>query len=332
MVAWRGFILLVCLVHSILKSEAKQISGTVYCDNWCSLAVNGEIVATDPMDFTPHQAMSVSFTVADDAPYTLAIRAKDWSDPSTGYEYMESDHPGIGGGGLKVKLDDGTVSSSAWKCYLVSSGPTAASQAKGCSESNYDACEVVTYAEPAGWTDVDFDDSKWPDAVEFTDSETGWGRTPTYDTKTGQCCCMTDPVTGEDKSPNYLKLSADECVAPKFLDWGKASFIWTSDLYKDNEVLCRFEASGSSSSSTSSSSSSSSAAARLNAPAAPARGGRPAAFAEVGNTRSTVPAVLLGAFGAALLSILATLYCVFPWSAALKHKNAPETERLLRNK
>ena len=263
----------------------------------------------------------MSFTVEDDEPYTLAIKARDWADPETGYEYMQSDHAGIGGGGLKVMLDDGTTSSSAWKCFLTSSGPTTASQAKGCSESNYGACEVATYAEPAGWTEAGFDDSMWQNAVEYTDAYTGWGRTPTYDEKTGECCCMTDPVTGEETSPAYMKLDADNCVAPKFLDWGEASFIWTSDLYKDNEVLCRLEVLAGSSSLSKRSS-------------APAHSGRPvaaAAFAEVGSTRSsTVPLLLLGVFGAALLSIVISLYCVFPRSTALKE--TPETQRLVETK
>ena len=41
--------------------KTQIVTGTVYCDNQFILWVNGEKIATDPIVFTPHQAVSVSF-------------------------------------------------------------------------------------------------------------------------------------------------------------------------------------------------------------------------------------------------------------------------------
>ena len=301
-------LLSIIFISFVAAGQSETIEALIYGDNWFAFYLNGELMKEDPMDFTPHQAVRLSFDVDTSSSHVYAIKVRDWANANTGYEYMESSHPGIGGGGLKVKFSDGTVSSSAWKCYVTATGPTIESQNQGCSTSNYDLCEVLTYDEPEGWTGVGFDDSQWLNAVEYTDAYTGWGRTPTYDSQTGQCCCMTDPVTGLDKSPNYLSLDADECIAPKFMDWGTASFIWTSDLYKDNEILCRLEISNGNSKSKSVSSS------FKNSPLPPP--GKTSSFAEI-KSRNSIP-LLLGIVSVALLSLAGTLSCLFPDQLSLK--------------
>ncbi len=309
--------------------KAETVEATIYGDNWFAFYVNGQLIKDDPMDFTPHQALKFTFDVDSSENHVYAIKARDWADSETGYEYMETDHAAIGGGGLKVMFSDGTVSNSQWKCYVTSTGPTTESQNDGCDKDNFSKCKVDTFAEPTGWTDVGFDDSNWDNAVEFTDDYTGWGRTPTY--SSGQCCCMTDPVSGEYKDPDYLQLDEDECLAPKFLDWGMATFMWSSDLYKDNEVLCRLEVSKGSASSTSTASSSSSVRSGQQ-PLPPAAvtnhgGNRPANLAEVSSSDDVTP-LILGVFAVALLSITATLYSIF--AAGLKNRaSAAEAETLL---
>ena len=42
-------------------AAAETITGKIYCDNYFEFYFNGELVATDPMTFTPHQAVAVSF-------------------------------------------------------------------------------------------------------------------------------------------------------------------------------------------------------------------------------------------------------------------------------
>ena len=48
------------LASTALASET--ITGTIYCDNYFEFWFNGIKIAEDPLDFTPHNAVSVSFT------------------------------------------------------------------------------------------------------------------------------------------------------------------------------------------------------------------------------------------------------------------------------
>ena len=237
----------------------------IYGDNYFVFYVNGVQVMEDPMTFTPHQAVQFSFDGGDASTERVyAIKAKDWADTSSGYEYTESKMASIGGGGLRALFSDGTYTSSSWRCFTTSFGPTDESVSTGCTSTTLSLCGVQNTTEPDGWTQLGFDDSAWASATEYTEKETGWGRTPTWDAATGRCSTMTDPVTSADKDPSYLILPESQCLDPSTQDWGQSSFIWQQSLTKDNTVLCRIEVqpgdSHSASSTASSSSSSSSSA------------------------------------------------------------------------
>ncbi|CAE7244829.1 unnamed protein product, partial [Symbiodinium sp. CCMP2456] len=38
-----------------------DITGYIYCDNYFEFYFNGQLIAKDPLDFTPHNAVKVSF-------------------------------------------------------------------------------------------------------------------------------------------------------------------------------------------------------------------------------------------------------------------------------
>lgn len=198
----------------------------------------GVLTQTDPLDFTPHQAVEFTFEVDKSVPVTYAILAKDFSTPS-GYEYTNSTHPGIGDGSLLMMFSDGIVSDASWKCYTTSFGPTDDSIKAGCSAKNLTPCELSYYDEPEGWKLYDFDDGKWSKATLFTEEEAGWGRTPTYTASNSQCTTVTDPYTGANANPSYAVLLSTQCENPQVLNWGSANFIWQADLDRDNTILCR---------------------------------------------------------------------------------------------
>lgn len=85
---------------------AKTITGTVYCDNAFTLWVNGQKVATDPIDFTPHQAVQFAFGWDGISNITYAIQCEDFASDS-GYEYIGSGRPKLGDGALIATFDDG---------------------------------------------------------------------------------------------------------------------------------------------------------------------------------------------------------------------------------
>ena len=187
------------LVASIQSAVAQQplrkpriedtIKANVYADNSFRLYINGELVAVDSIAFVPHNVVSVDVLPA--YPMTIALMAIDNADPKTGMEYANTN---IGDGGFILKLGDGTVTNANWKAKKFSWGPV------GGDAKNP---RVVNIPIPKDWYAVDFDDSKWPNAKEFTEEEIG------------------------PKSPFFEH------------DFEGAKFIWSDDVKLDNVVLFR---------------------------------------------------------------------------------------------
>lgn len=160
----------------------------VYADNWFMLYVNGRLVAVDPIQFTPHNVVSVDFLP--EYPMTIAVLAKDNADPKTGMEYGTS----IGDGGFCLKFADGTVTNATWKAKNFFHGPLNSDTAHP---------KVTQEALPENWWAIDFNDSAWKNAKEYTVEE-------------------VDP-----KEPYFQN------------DFEGAKFIWTEDIALDNTVIFR---------------------------------------------------------------------------------------------
>lgn len=172
----------------IKPSISDTMKLNVYADNWFMLYVNGRLVAVDPIQFTPHNVVSVDFLP--EYPMTIAVLAKDNADPKSGLEYGTN----IGDGGFILKFADGTVTNATWKAKNFFLGPV-----------NRDIAHPRVKQEPlpANWWTVDFDDSTWAQAKEYSVEE-------------------VDP-----KQPYFDH------------DFSGAKFIWTDDLALDNTVIFR---------------------------------------------------------------------------------------------
>ena len=116
--------------------------------------------------------------------------AKDNADPKTGLEY--GDH--IGDGGFILKFGDGTVTNASWKAKCFFRGPL---------RGDVKNAQVEHTPIPPNWFAVDFDDSGWSQATEFTEERVN------------------------PKAPYYEA------------DFKGAKFIWTADLDLDNTVIFR---------------------------------------------------------------------------------------------
>ncbi len=172
----------------IKPTMADTIKVSVYADNWFVMFINGTLAAVDSIPFMPHNVVTVD--ILPEYPMTIAIMAKDNADPKTGLEY--GDH--IGDGGFIIKFSDGTVSNAKWKARSFFKGPL-----------NRDAQNprVEHTPIPTNWFAVNFDDSQWANAVEYTE---------------------------ERVNPKESFYSSD---------FQGAKFIWTSDLDLDNSVIFR---------------------------------------------------------------------------------------------
>ncbi|GDY10701.1 hypothetical protein LBMAG52_41890 [Planctomycetia bacterium] len=175
------------------KLKKPQMSDTIkaniYADNWFMLYINGELVAVDSIKFIPHNVISVD--ILPTYPMTIAVMAKDNADPKTGMEYANTN---IGDGGFILKFGDGTVTNANWKAKAFSTGPI-----------NRDTKNprVENIPIPENWYAVDFDDSSWGKAKEYTEEQVG------------------------PKQPFFEH------------DFKGAKFIWTDDIDLDNTVLFR---------------------------------------------------------------------------------------------
>jgi hypothetical protein len=131
-------------------------------------------------------------------------------------------------------------------------GPTAASVTAGCSATNLTPCAIQATAEPAGWTTAAFDHSAWPSATTYTESQAGWGRTPSW--SNGKCSQSTSPFTRDNLAfsagnvdsagvATEVTVAEGDCLNPKTVLSDKgATFIWGPDLEKDNTILIRHNA------------------------------------------------------------------------------------------
>lgn len=175
------------------KIRKPQISDTVraniYADNWFMLYINGELVAVDSIKFIPHNVISVD--ILPSYPMTIAAMAKDNADPKTGMEYANTN---IGDAGFILKFSDGTVTNANWKAKKFSWGPI---------DRDTKNPRVENIPVPESWFAVDFDDSSWSPAKEYTEAEVG------------------------PKQPFFES------------DFQGAKFFWTDDLALDNTVIFR---------------------------------------------------------------------------------------------
>lgn len=172
----------------VKPTMADTIKVNVYADNWFVLYLNGRLTAVDSIPFTPHNVVSVD--ILPEYPMTIAVMAKDNADPKTGLEY--GDH--IGDGGFIIKFADGTVSNATWKAKSFFKGPL---------NGDVKNPRVEHTPIPANWFAVDFDDSSWARATEYTEARVN------------------------PKEPYYNA------------DFKGATFIWSSDLDLDNTIIFR---------------------------------------------------------------------------------------------
>lgn len=168
---------------------ADTVKANMYADNWFVLYINGEQVAVDSIKFIPHNVISVD--ILPKYPMTIAVMAKDNADPKTGMEYANTN---IGDAGFILKFGDGTVTNGEWKAKVISHGPVNG-DTKNPRVENIDL--------PEKWFAVDFDDSSWAKAKEYTEEE-------------------VDP-----KQPYFDN------------DFKGAKFIWSDNIKLDNTVLFR---------------------------------------------------------------------------------------------
>ncbi len=202
-----------------IDADGEVVTGYLFADNYFELYVNGVLVGVDPIPFTPFNSCVVRFRAK--APITYAVKLVDWEENlGVGTEDNRGNPHHPGDGGFVASFSDGTVTGSHWKAQVYYIAPvddpsnvvvladgtrdsSAAPTATGAATSF-----GVHWEVPADWSTAGFDDSGWPDATTYTNA-----------------------TVGVDNKPSYTNFEDQ---------FAGASFIWSSNLVLDNEVIVRF--------------------------------------------------------------------------------------------
>lgn len=207
----------------------EEFTAYIFPDNYFELYINGILVAVDPVVFTPFNSSVVRFKA--ERPLTIAIKMVDWEESlGLGMEDNRGTKLHAGDGGLVAHFQDAegktvAITDNSWKAQTFYTSPIVN---RGClvinnnSVRDSSACDKqkVTDADKTSaahwsidknWIKPEFDDSKWPAAVTFTNDVVG--------------------VKNKESFMNFLDVFDKEGA--------DAEFIWSSNLVLDNLVLLR---------------------------------------------------------------------------------------------
>ncbi|GAL35412.1 hypothetical protein-signal peptide and transmembrane prediction [Vibrio maritimus] len=206
----------------VIDADGQEVTGYIFADNYFELYVNGQLVAVDSVPFTPFNSSIVKFKV--NKPYTIAVKVIDWEENlglGTENNRGKAFHPGDGG--FIASFSDGTVTNSDWQAQTFYTSPiydlACLSEVEGqrlstnCTTDGTDSGENAYAAHwevPSNWMEPEFDSNSWPQATQYSENEIG--------------------VNNKKSYMNFIE---------KFSGAG-ASFIWSTNVVLDNEVLLRY--------------------------------------------------------------------------------------------
>ena len=190
-------------------SKPITFQAEVWVDNWFALYVNGKKVGEDSVPITTERSFNsekIKFTAT--YPFTVGLMVRDFTENSSGLEYIGKPNQQIGDGGAIAQIRDLATNNvvlstdSSWKVLVVNKAPL---NPECVTSTNPIAdCKFQNTPTPTNWSGTTFKDSTWKSASIFTKEQVG--------VKDG-----------------YFDIQ-----------WvSTASLVWSSDLKLDNTVLMR---------------------------------------------------------------------------------------------
>ncbi len=206
----------------------EEFAAYIFADNYFEFHVNGEIMAIDPVPFTPFNSNVIRFKA--ERPFTVAVKLVDWeenlglgSESNRGSAY----HPGDGGFVAHIQDADGktvAITDDSWRAQTFYTGPL---PTRDClvvdgQQRDSSACEQNDVSDASGfsaahwplpedWMSPSFDDSGWPSASVYSNETVG--------------------VDNKKAYTNFRDVFDTEGA--------DAEFIWSSNLVLDNLVIVR---------------------------------------------------------------------------------------------
>ncbi|ASJ76319.1 hypothetical protein [Granulosicoccus antarcticus] len=200
----------------------------LFADNYFELYINGQLLAVDPVPFTPLNSSVVRFKA--DRPLTIAVMAVDWEENlGLGSENDGDKAFQPGNGGFVAHLQDlakntVTITNRRWRAQTFYTSPlqnrdclVASRQIRRstpCDDrgvDNADGFSAAYWDLPLDWMMPSFDDRSWPSASSYSNKAVG--------------------VESKKAFTNFRDVFDTEGA--------DADFIWTSNLILDNLVILR---------------------------------------------------------------------------------------------
>lgn len=210
-----------------VDAHGELITIYTFVDNYAEVYINGVPVGKDRVPFTQFNSSIIRVRVA--RPFTIAIRAVDWEEQlGIGVELNGGDAFHAGDGGFVAVLTDSTdaiigATDASWKAQTFYTAPIvdlscpteqgAVRGSSSCATSNigsYPTIYALHWPVPDGWMEESFDDSSWPSATPYSPTDIGVMNKPAY--------------------TNFTDV---------FERATSISFVWSTNLILDNEVLLR---------------------------------------------------------------------------------------------
>lgn len=190
-------------------SKSITFQAEVWSDNWFALYINGKKVGEDSVPITTEKSFNsekIKFSAT--YPLTIAVIAKDFTENSSGLEYIGKPNQQIGDAGIILQIrevvSDRVIAQTQndWKVLTVNKAPlnpecvTSSNPVNDCKSSNTKF--------PSNWTASNYKDTTWKTATEFSKEAVG----------------VKDGYFDFTWTPS-------------------AALIWSSDLKLDNIILLR---------------------------------------------------------------------------------------------
>lgn len=162
---------------------SEQFVAYIFADNYFEFYVNGELLAVDPVPFTPFNANIIKFNA--DRPVSLAVMGVDWeenlalgSEKGRGSGYS----PGDAGIVMHIQNADGktvAITDDTWRaqtfytsplkdrgCLVINGNVRDSSACDDSAASDGSGFSAAYWNIPAEWMQPEFDDSNWPRLCE----------------------------------------------------------------------------------------------------------------------------------------------------------------------
>jgi phosphatidylethanolamine-binding protein (PEBP) family uncharacterized protein len=194
--------------HAVV-SKSIAFQAEVWADNWFELYVNGKKVGEDSVPITTEKSFNsekIKFSAS--YPLTIAVIAKDFTENSSGLEYIGKPNQQIGDAGIILQIrevvSDRVIAQTGhdWRVLTVNKAPLNPE----CVTSNdpINDCKSSNVKMPSTWASPSYKDTSWKLATEFSKEAVG----------------VKDGYFDFTWTPS-------------------AALIWSSDLKLDNIILLR---------------------------------------------------------------------------------------------